>query len=257
MRHPFQACGKQCGFTLVELLVVIGIIAVLVGILLPVLSRTREQGNTIKCRAQLSQIGLALRQYTNDNRDHLPNPEACGDAPNVEAAAPFRRGIDEPDPTNPSVVETLGLHNLLYRLKYLPNKEVWVCPSAGGRTESLAEKNSYTWNITRTISGYTSVQRGRTPRNAAGNPAPGSWWLVQDNAGTSAWATNAPKTTNATGVFSNYWYYPHQYAVKRLTTSNVSGRQGSTNVLFYDGHVGVLVFSQKGGTAAQAVIRDP
>src|SRR3712207_6304765 len=61
------------GFTLVELLVVIGIIAVLIGILLPVLSRAREQSRRTACLANLRSLGQGLFVYANSFRDRLPN----------------------------------------------------------------------------------------------------------------------------------------------------------------------------------------
>ncbi len=64
--------GFRAAFTLVELLVVIGIIAVLIGILLPTLGRAKQGANSIKCMANLRTIGTAIQLYAGQNKGMLP-----------------------------------------------------------------------------------------------------------------------------------------------------------------------------------------
>jgi len=65
-RQRHRTAGR-IGFTLVELLVVIGIIALLVAILLPSLNRAREQARSVQCLSNLRQLSIAIVNYTNEN----------------------------------------------------------------------------------------------------------------------------------------------------------------------------------------------
>ncbi len=74
MRYENESSARRRdGFTLVEILVVIGIIAVLIGILIPVVSKAREQANRTKCLSNLRELGASMLMYANAHKDRLPN----------------------------------------------------------------------------------------------------------------------------------------------------------------------------------------
>jgi prepilin-type N-terminal cleavage/methylation domain-containing protein/prepilin-type processing-associated H-X9-DG protein len=110
------------GFTLMELLLVIALIASLAALLLPAVSRTKEAGRGAACLSNLHQLGLSLQLYVQDNQNRLPymrdkNLNATNDLP------------------APDVV----LSN------YLGNIKVFRCPSDNQRLFETTG-SSYSWN---------------------------------------------------------------------------------------------------------------
>lgn len=95
--------SQRRGFTLVELLVVIGIIAVLISILLPSLAKAREQANLVKCMSNLRQVSMAMLLYANDNHNYLWPGETPGwDWNNNQNTNPASTTVDSKNPPGDS-----------------------------------------------------------------------------------------------------------------------------------------------------------
>lgn len=79
--------SKKKGFTLIELMIVIAIIAILAAILVPNFLRARAQGQWTQCQSNCKNIGTALEMYSTDNAGHYPN-EMTSLTPNYLKALP-------------------------------------------------------------------------------------------------------------------------------------------------------------------------
>src|SRR3954469_18402023 len=62
---------RRLAFSLIELLVVMGIIAILIALLFPALGRARAQARTVQCQTQLRELGHAMQIYQNENKGWL------------------------------------------------------------------------------------------------------------------------------------------------------------------------------------------
>ncbi len=137
---------KRGGFTLVELLVVIGIIALLIGILLPSLAKARSTAYRVKCESNLRQIGLAMLMYTNDNRGRFPGsarygPQLLDDFVYWEEPAATWSATGRP-PLSASHHTPQQDENMGALVRYMGGQfspAVWICPA-----DTLARPNATT-----------------------------------------------------------------------------------------------------------------
>jgi prepilin-type N-terminal cleavage/methylation domain-containing protein/prepilin-type processing-associated H-X9-DG protein len=120
---PRRPIRRPAGFTLIELLVAIGIIALLMGLLLPALVRARDAGRRAKCLSNLRQIGQGMAAYIAEFKGRTP--------------AQFNNVKDFFDP---DVMETQWSYPSLL-IPYLgPGaKGLYICPSASEMTWNLEE----------------------------------------------------------------------------------------------------------------------
>ena len=131
MRHVHRA--RRSGFTLVELLVVIGIIAMLISILMPALARVRDQANRTRCLSNLRQIVMGHLLYAHD-RKYIP-----GELGIAEFSANWAN----------SSIKT----GWLYTSNALRSEPIWICP------DDMRAPGTYAYSYT--LNGRTGLRPGK------------------------------------------------------------------------------------------------
>ena len=123
IRRSSRMGALRPAFTLVELLVVIGIIAVLLAILLPALSKARERSQRTACLSNLRQLAAATIMYANQYKDRLPNANPRGSAKSY-------------DPTNTLFTD--------FSAAFIDSGPVFHCPSDRDDVPRSIQTGDYT-----------------------------------------------------------------------------------------------------------------
>jgi prepilin-type N-terminal cleavage/methylation domain-containing protein/prepilin-type processing-associated H-X9-DG protein len=258
---------RTAGFTLVELLVVIGIIAVLISILLPTLSKAKENANRAACASNLRQLAGALIMYDQEFK-RLPGPVVpCALDPEklqALAADPFYINVAT---IAPKMTKQL-----------MNNSKVWYCPSADTMRENATPVSGiyagvvvgYCYklnNQSTTTPGYFfgSWTKSDIPKDAGGTLA-GAWtvdvaglpkWMPKrysqiTNGGTSTATKKLPKAppsdvwmisdidgrnfpTSATGTFGMENSTVTNQDQRRWQPVHFTKKRGR-NYVYFDGH---------------------
>ncbi len=169
---PRRTRQRNSAFTLVELLVVIGIIALLISVLLPALARARDAANSVKCLSNMRQAGLAVTFYVNENKGRwLP---------------PYR--VPEATPNYVPLGSASGWNSAPYFYTWLSghyfkeDPRMWICPSdryilndtlgTQWRLYSKVKDNKCSYLMNRDAPQFTTVRYGPPFDHVYFNPRP-------------------------------------------------------------------------------------
>jgi prepilin-type N-terminal cleavage/methylation domain-containing protein/prepilin-type processing-associated H-X9-DG protein len=281
VRKESASFGKRRAFTLVELLVVIGIIAVLVSVLLPTLGRARRSAEVTACLSNIRQLATALQGYINESRGAMPeamynNQGIMSPAQNGAAAWGPLNATQAPRFPGSTVVPAIGEALTPY---LGPGTKVWQCPTGGrdantgdayleqgdnpmagfstGSGSVLADRwlpNYYYMN--NKVYHYFSLPTVAATRVKPSFPA--TDWTVRNVAGMKAGKLRTISGQGASQivVFVEYKSYFHSRARKDVyTLADGEKTEYLGNFAFLDGHAETRQYKDRDGYMSQ--MHDP
>lgn len=236
---------RRNGFTLVELLVVIGIIALLISILMPALSRVRDQANRVKCLSNVRSIMQGMVMYNSLNKTYMPYSNWGGNyhAPNEPGGSPGTAGWLYDNPQWPTFdVDADGLSAWSHFEggqieKLLKSREVFKCPL---HSERVTEFVNGSYGMSEK---YTSYLMNGTSTDYGGAPYPVTRFKVTD---VIIWETGETELTrrmmgippfNDGSSQPREWLSERHGAAGRDPATGAVRGNGGASVGCVDGHV--------------------
>jgi prepilin-type N-terminal cleavage/methylation domain-containing protein/prepilin-type processing-associated H-X9-DG protein len=231
------------GFTLVELLVVIGIIALLIAILLPSLNKARRQAAQVQCASNMKQIAMALMQYHQDNNAHLimdAIPENLNGSPN-------------------GYVDGWGWGSTLVRLNYIKAPNYYTNPNA--TSAGAAGSQIIDTSVFRCPEGVDIPYNSTDATVYANYPAyPDGWPTAANNNGyylDGANTANIPRKDGQSLLAIANWYQLNSRIIDDTATwPGTPDNEGVGATPFVNYQLNVATPDEPGSSLAQ-VLSDP
>jgi prepilin-type N-terminal cleavage/methylation domain-containing protein/prepilin-type processing-associated H-X9-DG protein len=224
----------KCGFTLVELLVVISIIAVLAAMLLPAIGLVKQAANSTRCQSNLRQFGIAGSAYSSDwNGLVLPceGRGTAGPTSTIKWYTNVTEYLDADQDGNDATHEEFTATNTRLIVRACP---VWT------NTEAYRLSVASEW--WRTGYGWTSRTRYPMPAQTGGLWLDGDGNLIISSGGVNVSQSRVSKQSQRILAGDSDTYF--MWAPYNTATPTMNVRHGGTgNVLFFDGHCERLPFA--------------